>query len=78
MSVWAETAHFQLPTPRGQWRAISLAQRGVGTCCEGRMGSYRRLVLEYPRSKEIACGWAGHLRYWQVFRVRTEQGMGCV
>ena len=19
-SVWAETAHFQLPTPRGQWR----------------------------------------------------------
>ena len=20
MSVWAETAHFQLPTPRGEWR----------------------------------------------------------
>ena len=20
MSVWAEAAHFQLPTPRGQWR----------------------------------------------------------
>ena len=20
ISVWAETAHFQLPTPRGQWR----------------------------------------------------------
>ena len=20
MSVWAETAHFQLPTPRGYWR----------------------------------------------------------
>ena len=24
------------------------------------------------------CGWAGHLPYWQGFRVRTEQGMGCV
>ena len=20
ISVWAETAHFQLPTPRGKWR----------------------------------------------------------
>ena len=22
ISVWAETAHFQLPTPRGQWRGL--------------------------------------------------------
>ena len=29
-------------------------------------------------SQELACGWAGHLPYWQGFRVRTEQGMGCV
>ena len=28
--------------------------------------------------KELACGWAGQLPYWQGFRVRTEQGMGCV
>ena len=29
-------------------------------------------------SQELACGWAGHPPYWQGFRVRTEQGMGCV
>ena len=34
---------------------------------------WRPLVLQ-----ELACGWAGHLPYWQGFRVRTEQGMGCV
>ena len=28
-------------------------------------------------SQELACGQAGHLPYWQGFRVRTEQGMGC-
>ena len=28
--------------------------------------------------KELACGWAGHLPWWQGIRVRTEQGMGCV
>ena len=28
MSVWAETAHFQLPTPRGEWRGhISGSER---------------------------------------------------
>ena len=21
-SIWAETAHFQLPTPRGKWRGL--------------------------------------------------------
>ena len=29
-------------------------------------------------SQELTCGWAGHPPYWQGFRVRTEQGMGCV
>ena len=29
-------------------------------------------------SQELACGLAEHLPYWQGFRVRTEQGMGCV
>ena len=27
---------------------------------------------------ELPCGWAGDLSHWQGFRVRTEQGMGCV
>ena len=29
-------------------------------------------------SQELACGWEGQSPYWQGFRVRTEQGMGCV
>ena len=28
--------------------------------------------------RELACGWASMLPYWQGFRVRTEQGMGSV
>ena len=36
------------------------------------------LALEPLGSHELACGWAGHLPHWQGFRVRTEQGMGCV
>ena len=42
------------------------------------MGGYWRLALEPLASEELACGWAGHPPYWQGFRVRTEQGMGCV
>ena len=42
------------------------------------MGSYCQLALEHLGSEELTCGWAGHLPYWQSFRVRTEQGMGCV
>ena len=57
--------------------AISLAQRGVGTCREGSMRIDCRLALEHLGSQELACGWAGHPPYWQGFRVRTEQGMGC-
>ena len=38
--------------------------------------------VSWPRSlmvyQEFAYGWAGHPPYWQGFRVRTEQGMGCV
>ena len=58
--------------------AISLAQRGVGTCRWGSIGSHCRLALLPLDSQELPCGWAGHLPYWQGFRVRTEQGMGCV
>ena len=42
------------------------------------IGSHCRLALEPLGSQELACGWAGHPPYWQGFRVRTEQGMGCV
>ena len=28
ISVWAETAHFQLPTPRGEWRENICGSRG--------------------------------------------------
>ena len=58
--------------------AIPLAQRGVGTCRSGSTGSHCRLALELLGSQELACGWVGHPPYWQGFRVRTEQGMGCV
>ena len=42
------------------------------------MGSHCRLALEPLGSQEIACHWAGDLFYWEGFRFRTEQGMGCV
>ena len=28
ISVWAETAHFQLPSPRGQWRGLISGSEG--------------------------------------------------
>ena len=73
ISVWAETAHFQLPTPREYWRGH----------ISGSEWSWDLPLREHrePLSvgfQEIACGWAGHPPYWQGFRVRTEQGMGCV
>ena len=42
------------------------------------MGSYCLLALELLGFQELACGWAEHPTYLQGFRVRTEQGMGCV
>ena len=42
------------------------------------MRSYPWLALVFLGSQKLACGLAGHLPYWQGFRVRTEQGMGCV
>ena len=78
ISVLAETAHFRLPTPRGQWRGHVPGSEGCWDLPLGSMGSHCRLVLELLGSQELLCGWAGHLPYWQGFRVRTEQGMGCV
>ena len=42
------------------------------------MGNDCRLALRLLGFQELACGWAEHPPYWQGFRVRTEQGMGCV
>ena len=42
------------------------------------MGGHCLLGLEPLGSQELASGLAGQLPYWQGFRVRTEQGMGCV
>ena len=50
----------------------------LGPANKGRIGSHCRLALVPLGSEELACGWAGRLPYWQGFRVRTEQGMGCV
>ena len=57
---------------------MSLAQSRVETCREGSIGNDCQLALELLGSQELACGWAVHPPYWQGFRVRTEQGMGCV
>ena len=51
------------------WHRVKL-----GHAVKGAWGS----TLVLLGSQELACGWAGHLPYWQGFRVRTEQGMGCV
>ena len=71
--VWAETAHFQLPTPRGQWR-------GLFSGSEGNLGP----AVNGARGVTVSCPWsllvrrnspvAGRdtLPYWQGFRVRTE------
>ena len=42
------------------------------------MGRHRQLAVDHLGSQELACGWAGDSPYLQGFRVRTEQGMGCV
>ena len=60
ISVWAETAHFQPPTPGEKGGAFSLAQRGVATCRSGSIGDHRPLTLVLLGFQELACGWAGH------------------
>ena len=42
------------------------------------MGNNCLLALEPLGSEELACGPAQRPPLWQGFRVRTEQGMGCV
>ena len=50
----------------------------LGPAIKGSIGNHCRLALEPFGFQELACGWAGQPPYWQGFRVRTEQGMGCV
>ena len=49
-----------------------------GSAIEGGLRGHCWLALECLGFQELACGWAGHPPYRQGFRVRTEQGMGCV
>ena len=50
----------------------------LGPAIEGVWGATISWPWNPLGSQELACGWAEHLPYWQGFRVRTEQGMGCV
>ena len=79
ISVWAETAHLQLPTPRGKWRGLM----------SGSDGSWDLPLREHREPLWVGLGaplfpgtrlWLGGAcpPYWQGFRVRIEQGMGCV
>ena len=79
ISVWAETAHFQLPTPWGIMAGPYLwlreefgpAVKGAWVATVG--WPWSTLVL---RNSPVAGRYT--LPYWQRFRVRTEKGMGCV
>ena len=56
ISVWAETAHFQLPTPRGYWRGhISGSER-----------SWDLLLREHgePLSVGLGAPWFPGTRLW--------------
>ena len=55
------------------WLRLELGPVVEGACGATVGRPWTALVLQ-----ELACGWAGHPPYWQGFRIRTEQGMGCV
>ena len=56
ISVWAETAHFQLPTPRGQWRGdIS----GSEISWDLPLREHRR-----PLSVGLRASWSPGTRLW--------------
>ena len=79
ISVWAETAHFQLPTPGGKWRGhFSGPKRELRPAVEGAWGAvaHQPWYPLVPKNSPVA--GRDTLPYGQGFRVRTEQGMGCV
>ena len=49
-----------------------------GPAVNGAWGAIFGWPVSILGSREVACRWAGHLPYWQGFRVQTERGMGCV
>ena len=56
ISVWAETAHFQLPIPRGEWRGH----------VSGSEGSWDLPLMEHggPLSVGIGAPWFPGTRLW--------------
>ena len=56
ISVWAETAHFQLPTPRGEWRGL----------ISGSEGSWHLPLREHrePLSVGLGATWCPGTRLW--------------
>ena len=56
ISVWAETAYFQLPTPRGQWRGL-IPSSG---------GSWNLLLGEHREPLLVGLGapWFSGTRLW--------------
>ena len=79
ISVWAETAYFQLTTPRGKWRGPISGSEGSSDLPLREHGEPLSVGLEIClASRNSPVAGRDPLPYWQGFRVRTEQGMGCV
>ena len=53
-------------------------RRELGPAVKGAWGATVCWPWGPLSSGKLSCDWAGHLPYWQGFRVGTEQGMGCV
>ena len=56
ISVWAETAHFQLPTPRGEWRGLI---SGSKRSWDLPLGEHRQSLSVSPRA-----AWFTGTRLW--------------
>ena len=56
ISVWAETAHFQLPTPRGEWRGLISSSEG----------GWSLLLREHRELLSVGLGaaWFAGTRLW--------------
>ena len=78
ISVWAETAHFQLPTPGGYWRGHISGSEMSWNLLLREHGEPLSVGLEVPWFPGTRLWLGGTPPFWQGFRVRTEQGMGCV
>ena len=78
-SVWAETAHFQLPTPRGKWRVPISDPRGSWDLpLEGHGEPLWVGLGPLLASRNSPVAGRDTLPYGQGFRVWFDQGMGFV